>query len=111
MAVGRYDETSELGLYLAGAGVGTGRHYDPETGQFVSADSVEDDVNAYRYVRNNPVNRVDPSGAAAPPIVVAIVVGALIGAIEGAIIGAIVAWCQGTSILAGALGFPIAVTT
>lgn len=42
----------------------------PSLGQFLSEDRVDDDANLYRYVRNNPVNVVDPSGlqpALSPP--------------------------------------------
>ncbi len=31
-------------------------------GRFTSPDPAEDDLNRYRYVRNNPLNEVDPSG-------------------------------------------------
>ncbi|MEZ6053141.1 MAG: RHS repeat-associated core domain-containing protein [Planctomycetaceae bacterium] len=31
-------------------------------GRFTSPDPAEDDLNLYRYVRNNPLNEVDPSG-------------------------------------------------
>lgn len=34
----------------------------PSQGRFLSEDPLDDDANAYRYVRNNPVNAVDPSG-------------------------------------------------
>jgi len=44
------------------------RWYDPEAGRFLSVDPVVQDVadpqthNAYSYVRNNPINLVDPDG-------------------------------------------------
>ena len=39
------------------------RYQDPATGQFTTKDPAEaDEENTYRYVGNNPVNGVDPSG-------------------------------------------------
>ena len=39
------------------------RYYDPTTGRFLTADPIRDDFeNTYRYVNNDPVNRIDPSG-------------------------------------------------
>jgi len=44
------------------------RHYDPEVGRFLQADKwpydelLSQDLNRYAYVRNDPVNAVDPSG-------------------------------------------------
>ncbi|MEM6780205.1 MAG: RHS repeat-associated core domain-containing protein, partial [Planctomycetota bacterium] len=41
------------------------RHYDPKTGRFLSEDSlglIAGDANFYRYVGNNPVDLIDPSG-------------------------------------------------
>ncbi len=38
------------------------RNYNPKTGRFRSEDPAADDLNLYRYVNNDPVNRQDPSG-------------------------------------------------
>jgi len=38
------------------------RYYDPTLGRFSSADIVEDGLNRYSYVGNNPINATDPSG-------------------------------------------------
>jgi RHS repeat-associated protein len=42
------------------------RWYDAKTARWLSEDPIHDDVNTYRYVRNNPVNLTDPSGLAPP---------------------------------------------
>jgi RHS repeat-associated protein len=57
----------ETSLYLLGAGqtAGGGRYYDAAAGRFTSEDPVRHqagDPNLYRYVGNNPVNRLDPGG-------------------------------------------------
>ncbi len=55
---------AELGLYYYRA-----RYYDPSTGRFLSEDPLSfaaGDSNLYRYVGNNPVNRIDPSGLLPP---------------------------------------------
>lgn len=51
-----YDET---GLYFYRA-----RYYDPSTGRFLSEDPIgfNAGINFYRYVSNNPVNLIDPTG-------------------------------------------------
>jgi RHS repeat-associated protein len=54
----------ETGLYYYRA-----RYYDPKIGRFISEDPIGfhgGDVNLYGYVRNNPVNRGDPSGFGGP---------------------------------------------
>ena len=38
------------------------RNYNPKSGVFTAADPAKDDLNLYRYVHNNPVNRQDPGG-------------------------------------------------
>lgn len=44
------------------------RYYDPKLGRFISEDPIPlderevEELNAYTYVRNNPVNFVDPEG-------------------------------------------------
>ena len=50
----------ESGLYFYRA-----RYYDPRAGRFLTKDPIGfdgGDVNLYRYVRNNPINLIDPSG-------------------------------------------------
>jgi RHS repeat-associated protein len=53
---GQYQDTS-TGLYKMGA-----RYYQPELGRWTQPDPSGQEVNAYLYVGNNPVNFVDPSG-------------------------------------------------
>lgn len=56
--VREYD--SETGLYYYRA-----RYYDPQIGRFISKDPIGfagGDVNLFRYVGNNPVNKIDPKG-------------------------------------------------
>src|SRR5574340_768412 len=56
-------EEAELGLYFYNA-----RWYDPSLGRFVQPDSLVPnpgnplDWDRYAYVRNNPVNLIDPNG-------------------------------------------------
>jgi len=54
----------DLEIYDYGA-----RFYDPALGRFLNPDAITPDpgdpqsLNRYSYVRNNPVNRIDPTGA------------------------------------------------
>ncbi len=44
---------------------GRARHYDPNTGRFLTKDPIgfaSGDTNMYRYVMNDPINRTDPTG-------------------------------------------------
>ena len=54
------ERDAETGLYYYRA-----RYYDPQIGRFLSEDPIGFagvDVNLYRYVANNPINFIDPSG-------------------------------------------------
>ena len=79
-----YDEETEL-YYLQT------RYYDPRTGRFLNADSVEyadpetlNGLNLYAYCGNNPVMNVDPTGRA---FFTALLIGLVVGAIIGGVIG------------------------
>jgi RHS repeat-associated protein len=66
---------SETGLYYYRA-----RYYDPRTGRFLQKDPIGlagGDTNLYGYVRNNPINLVDPMGKEAGTLVLG---GAALGA-------------------------------
>ena len=54
-----FDDEYGFDLYYYGA-----RYMDPALGRFTTPDPVRDFVNPYSYVRNNPVNAVDPTGMA-----------------------------------------------
>jgi hypothetical protein len=45
------------------------RYYSPSFGRFLQTDPVgqQDDLNLYMYVRNDPMNHIDPSGLACVP--------------------------------------------
>ncbi len=55
---------SDLGMYYL-----TTRYYDPKTGRFINADTIEylkpdaiNGLNLYAYCKNNPLRYVDPTG-------------------------------------------------
>jgi RHS repeat-associated protein len=53
-----YQFDSELDLYYC-----RNRYYDPATGRWINQDPAKaDELNTYRYVGNNPVRALDPSG-------------------------------------------------
>lgn len=52
------------------------RSYDPRSGSFLSPDPIgflSGDLNLYRYVHNDPVNHIDPTGA--EPITATVIIG------------------------------------
>ncbi len=57
-----FDDEYGFDLYYYGA-----RYMDPVLGRFTTPDPVRDFVNPYSYVRNNPMNRIDPTGTTSAP--------------------------------------------
>ena len=85
-----YDK--DLGLYWLKT-----RFYDPQTGIFISPDSVEyldpetlGGINLYAYCNNNPVMNVDPSGH----IVISLLVGLAVSFVVGTTASAISQYVQ-----------------
>ena len=54
---GQYSDAASSGLDYYGA-----RYYDPTLGQFTSADTANDELNRYGYVKGNPETATDPTG-------------------------------------------------
>jgi RHS repeat-associated protein len=123
---------SSTGLYFYNA-----RYYEPTLGRFISADPIvvrpgdPQDLNRYAYCRNNPLNRVDPSGhgwfrnfGAALIQIVGIVaapftggaslglipIGAAVGAVQAAQAGQFGAWAAGF-VVSAAIGFAVPTPT
>jgi len=57
-----YYSDKESGLKLLGV-----RYYDSQIGRFWSLDPIKDGWNWYGYVKNNPVNKMDPLGLQLQP--------------------------------------------
>ncbi len=67
----RYQFTGREPDSLTGLQFSRARFYDPQNGRFVSEDPIgfdAQDVNLYGYVKNVPINRIDPSGLIDPSI-------------------------------------------
>ena len=100
---------SETGLYYLQT-----RYYDPETGRFISADSIEyldpktlGGLNLYAYCGNNPVMAVDPEGTAWWHWLVfgAVAIVAVVLFVVGTIMTGGVLGIVGSMIAGAALGF------
>ena len=103
------------------------RYYDPETGRFISLDSIDyldsqsiNGLNLYCYCMNNPIMYGNPSGHSA--ILIGLIIGAIVGVTigfgtaayidyqdDGQIFNGSVAWYDylGATVLGGAAGAAI----
>jgi len=76
-----FDGEAGINLYYYGA-----RYYDPNLGRFISVDPVRDYTNPYSYVRNNPLNAIDPTGKI-PLIIPRLTQGGFFGGFASDLIG------------------------
>jgi hypothetical protein len=62
------DYNARMNGYIESAGGGSGRMYSPVLGRFIQPDPIVPDpldpqsLNRFSYVRNSPLNRIDPNG-------------------------------------------------
>ena len=110
-----YDE--ETGLYYLNS-----RYYDPETGRFISPDSLKylepetcNGLNLYAYCGNNPVMFVDPTGHLILSLIVVAATSAIFSAVSSIFVQLVttqtINWGQvGISSLFGAIGGLLAFT-
>ena len=105
---------NDLGLYYL-----MSRYYDPLTGRFINADSLEyldpetiGGLNLYVYCKDNPIIYTDPAGTfiTLTMLTTAALVGAIAGAVIGGLFGAIKAASNGENVIAGAIAGVIAGT-
>jgi RHS repeat-associated protein len=90
---------TETGLYHYRA-----RAYHPELGRFLQNDPIDfrgGDTNTYRYVSNNPINFVDPTGLTEQGAQMGLAIGGVIGAWVGGILGGTGGAVTGTFVAPG----------